>query len=174
MRILGIDPGLRSVGLAVVDGAGRLELATMLHNPEEHDDGPVAWEAMAEAVLERIRADFEQGAAALDVAVVERQQVRGKMVNRNPQVMITLANVAGVLIHAIPADRKLAVWPSQWTHNEKEAWVSVRRSLTPDELKRCELYTTTPSSEHNLWDAVGIARWGAHQARLQTGTVRYG
>jgi Holliday junction resolvasome RuvABC endonuclease subunit len=166
--IAGIDPGLRQCGVAIVNLDGELQRAWLAKSTEHEEDGAEAWEAMANAVWLEINATLHTLgllSPRLELVAIERQAIRGDagrgLLTKNPQVIVTLANVAGAVIQRVQARTKIAVWPQSWNGNKRKDTVTdaVLSGLRPVELGRLD------NRDHNTVDAIGIAKYAARRWR---------
>ena len=142
---IGVDPGLRHCGLAVVDLLSRrLRRAWLCKSPEQSVDGAVAFLAMARQVAleldeythELIRGREDEGVVSVQALVVERQAIRGqaiskdvdgkaqmKMTTRNPQNIVELAHVSGMILATVlptMVQDRVFIWPQTWNGNKRK------------------------------------------------------
>lgn len=166
MLLVAIDPGLRHCALAVfadgADGLPRLCWAGLIFNPQDRVRGPLAWEAMARAVLEAfpLRAD---------VFVVELPQFDGRTSGGVVPDVFEVVGVAGKLLAAFAGrvDEALALTPAEWKRNLPKAVTDARvaAALSPEESSFIE---DNGALNHNTIDAIAIGLFVA-QKRAKDG-----
>lgn len=164
--ILGIDPGLRAIGWALVEGDGRL-LSCGLARGALSGRGPVAWGAVVDAAVSDVRisaaAAHEATAASVRVVCEFPQVYAAGKAKGDPADLLELAAVVGMLSAALKAPRFSAVLPRAWKGNVPKD-IMTRRILASFEGDDASTYNRAiarvpPYLRHNVIDAVGIAKW---------------
>jgi len=147
--MLSIDPGLRGCGCAwwtrTSTGWSLLRaqyVPALPHEPEdEHDDGPVAWNAMVGAV-ELASADMSPA-----VLVVERMKVYVRGVG-DPRDLLALAAIGGGLVRSFPLARPIGLLPFVW------------KGQTPREVQGARVEKQV--RERGWWDRVTVPKRKTH------------
>ena len=135
--ILGVDPGTRNIGFAVIDGTGRCRKRKVLVIPQRC----TFVQGVAEVVAEMRDLHGDLG---YDTVVVEETVWRGR------KGMLPLAHVGGAVMGAAlamgcrvylltPSMKKNGKKPKSWSDHEWDAFLLAKRALAPDETmrKRC-------------------------------------
>lgn len=131
--ILGVDPGIRNIGLAVVNEAGRLVCRETVTNPRKRP--------FLKCLAEVVRKVRLHAGVTCDTVVVEEVIWRGR------RGMLPLAHVAGAVVGVAvergcttylvtPAMKKNGRKPKAWSEHEWDAYLLARRALRPDETMR--------------------------------------
>lgn len=168
--VLGIDPGLRGVGLGVVDPAGTLVAATYARSGIKEGKGPAAWDGCADAVTLWVRDHLP--AQALVVVEVPEIYKGGKFVGKgkarkqaNPNDLLQLCGVLGAVCQGLRRRDGCVLTYAHWLPRE---WKGTLRgeahndatlaALTPAERTLVDGYKPA-SLAHNMLDGVGLARF---------------
>ena len=166
--ILGIDPGLRAIGWALVeDNTGALR-ACGLARGALSGRGPAAWGAVVDAAVSDVRlyaAAHEATAASVRVVSEFPQVYAAGKSKGDPADLLELAAVVGMLAAALKAPRFSVVLPRAWKGNVPKD-IMARRILagvTGESLAAYnrDIARVPPYLRHNVIDAVGIAKWAA-------------
>jgi len=144
MNVIGIDPGLRCTGLATFDGK--------------------TWDVRSIRSTERdLAARCEEIAASIpcapvDLLVIERPQVyQGRLQKGDPNDLVDLAVLVGVLLRHIPHVRALLPRPRDW------------KGQVPKDIHHRRLRARVPDlgpASKDAMDAVGLALWGWDQRSM--------
>ncbi len=149
-RLLAIDPGLRTCGVAYFVG-GTLAEAKLVVGPKS---GDMAWNEMAGAV--------HASTPFADEVVIELPQVYNVRARSKGDAndLIQLAAVVGALATYHAGRKMQIVRPSQWKGQTKKEVTKNRcvEKLSEAELARVEL-PKAKSLHHNIFDAVGLGLW---------------
>lgn len=158
--LVAVDPGLRELGLALFHGQ-TLVACHLVRSPERTVRGPVAWRAMAKAVVEALGGPRPEG-----VVVTEYPQAYRAQHQKGDQAdLIELAGAVGAVSYALGAERLVGYLPREWkgqvpkeVHNRR-----IRSKLTDAELAVLTAIRAG-ALEHNVVDAIGIGL--VHLGRL--------
>lgn len=159
--VVGIDPGVSKCGVTVLESSTGMIIGARLVKLDDasHDNSDASrLHAMALAVRDELRTMLDAlGRRGVEVLAVERQYI-GRQTG-NPEQLVLVAMVAGLLLGAIPAARRVLVWPAQWNRGAKkeDTGRALVANLHPLEL---QAIGTTPR-DHNLIDSFGIAKYAA-------------
>lgn len=174
--LLAIDPGLRHCGYAVFYG-GRLVAAGLVRSPDHDNRGPVAWLAMATAVvdeLDRQKLPMESG----DELVLEGQQVyqTGKLAGKmgaDANDLLELSGVCGALaaLYAgLTVQDFRRVMPAQWKGTTDKAICQLRVSKRLSDSEAMAISWPGKAGKdsslaHNVYDAIAIGLWAVGRWR---------
>ena len=135
--ILGVHPGTRNIGFAVIDGTGRCRKRKVLVIPARD-----TFVQGVEAVVREM--EYLQEDPGYDTVVVEETVWRGR------RGMLPLAHVGGAVMGAAlalgcrvylvtPSMKKNGKKPKSWSEHEWDAFLLAKRALAPDDTmrKRC-------------------------------------
>jgi hypothetical protein len=159
--IVGIDPGLRQCGVAVIDDTGRLGSAWLVKGART-GRGPVVWNAMAEAVANTYAGPLAdpRSARGLWLAIERPRIYRAGVSKGDPADLLELQGVVGAIARDwLRAGAQVtAYFPAEWkgqvpkdVHNAQ-----VMARLSVEERERVT-QAAPRSLVHNVIDAVGIA-----------------
>ena len=159
--IISIDPGVRTAGFALWDGA-YLHRAGLLRSDRITIEPP--WVTLYE---ESFR--LTQFSPFTEI-VIERPQVYVRRGKGDPNDLIALALAAGLIVGTLlvehPRAKVTEYLPATWKGQvPKKIMVErIKKGLTEGEHKRVNL-PTAASLAHNVWDAVGIGLYHLRGAR---------
>ncbi len=175
--LLAIDPGLRDLGAAFFEG-DRLAAATLVRNPNTSGRDVPAWTAIAD----RVKTRFPQA----DEVVLEMMVVRANRRDVNPDDLMQLVGIVGVLAGLYFPAPAQAVRPEHWKGRKKkrihhpriiaaldpnerrllDRWMEERARAPYTSLdayveacRRCRRNEIPDDPVHNVLDAVGIGLW---------------
>lgn len=178
--MLAIDPGLRVLGATVATMRGQVVDAWLPRSEAKAHvvkgeripapDGPLAWRGMVGAVLSdlRERGHLERiGLLVLEWpevyrAGVQKFSAKGNRSMTNPNDLLELAAVEGVLVGALPAmERYERFTPRQWkkSYRKERYQEAIMAALSPEE--RALVERTPESLRHNVIESAGLARFMA-------------
>lgn len=151
--VIGIDPGLRGCGVAVLENKV-LKHAAYVKNENSLERGPSAWVDMASAVHAYVYdLGALKGTSTTLVQEIMRVYPRQK---GDPADLLELNGVNGAIAAMLPCDKYVAYFARDWKgqvpkpiHNAR-----VESQLTAEEKQKIR---TLPSLRHNAIDAIGIA-----------------
>ena len=179
MQIVSIDPGLHCAGVALWDGMrGSLEWAGLV----QADAAAQARAALSDFQRSQA-AGFPMLARAVYGRIVPRLRETPRIVIEVPQVydrrksvgdpndLINLAFMAGLIIGALPTDNVTVVRPAEWGGQVQKAIKNSRAvdSLSTEEKARIEIPKAAGTLLHNVLDAVGIGLWYLRRSGLRRG-----
>lgn len=173
---LGIDPGIRGCGVAVLNAQGRLIVACYVRNPVEHGNRIEAVRGMAQAILHALH---DRGITSTDVrslAAEWPQVYAGSKAVGDPNDLPPLAGVGCAFAATLPWADVVDYSPREWT-GQVEPNPRSRRILKRLDAGEQAMFEGLPkflvdlaraeklkksikdlgSKEHNTCDAVGIA-----------------
>lgn len=157
--IFAIDPG-KHTGIAVLSSNGVVlfaaELPPDFHQPEQREAMQAVWESAPEELYE------------LTYIVCEQMQVyRHSKSKGDPNDLIKVAFLGGwIAAHAqayAPTAKIVTVTPGEWKgqtpkdiHHDR-----IYKDLSDTEREHvADLLANIPKSRrHNVWDAIGLAKW---------------
>lgn len=154
------DPGIRASGLSIWDD-GVLQWAGLVVSPETTARGPLAWAAMARAITEAYP-------LALDVLVVELQQVYPGGLGPPPDDLMQLTGMVGCLVGLYEGrcGRVEGYYPRQWSQVKKE--VRHERLYLPGVLSLEEWTRCEGGPQKDRDDAICLGLWWAARSGERT------
>lgn len=150
---MGIDPGLRHCGVALLR-AGNVPLAGLVKNPEREARGPMAHLKMAEAVSKQLRAwgvPFADMSLAIEYPRIypHSDQQKGDLND-----IVELGGVVSAIVSWLAVEDVQVFYPQDWK-------AQVPKKVMTERIKKrapwCE------SKDHNVLDAVGIGLFALGQ-----------
>lgn len=145
-----IDPGLRGCGAALFHEQKLIE-ARYISNPEKTRRGPVAWRAMADAIMNTWG---WMGPVTSDM-YLEVPQVYGGPRAEDPNDLIDLAGVDGAIASRYASSNLNFFLPRQWKGQVPKDKMTqrIKEQLFDFELARVK---SAGAKDHNTYDAIGI------------------
>lgn len=157
-RTLAIDPGLHGVGWAVAENAmlrghqgGKLLGAG--YYPGVDGRGPETWNALR-GLVDVVR-DFH-----CDTLLLEFPEWYYQNSHARAEDLLELAAVDGFMVGAFPyVTMRLYVQPKEWKGQlpKNVHHARLAKKLSPEEHQRIQ-FPGTKELDHNVWDAVGLAK----------------
>ena len=155
--ILAIDPGLRSVGLALFTD-GKLERVEWVKNPEQHARDLNACLSMISETCKLVIDTFPQ----IDEIAIEQQWIPPMRVQRvNTDDLLFLAYVVGGLMGFLEFEKIAGYKPKEWKKNDNRKKELYTQKLI-DEMSKDELELIKGLSGKKLSDvvdAIGIGKF---------------
>lgn len=132
-RLLAVDPGLREIGVALFED-DQLSRVAHLKNPNTTSRDALAWAAGAGAV--------RTWAGEIDELIVEMMVVRAGRRDVNPDDLMQLVGLAGVLVGLYDPAPARVIRPEDWKGRLKKRIHHPRilRSLNPNERALVDRY----------------------------------
>lgn len=153
--IVSVDPGLRHLGVACWDEAGRLLYADLVKNTDQEFRGVLAWRAMEQQFWLRVPASKS------DFVIVECPRIYPHSDQRKGDLndLLEVAGVVGILVAKFATARQ--VYPADWKGQVEKKVMNQRAwgELTADEKLKVK-----NAADHNVLDGIGIGLF--HFGRL--------
>lgn len=149
-RLVSIDPGLRTAGVAEFDDGELVKCKAISHNLAS---GPPQWVGMARRIVEWV-------GDPPDKLAIERMETRPERKGVHDD-LFKLTYISGGIYYGLGESRRLiAVRPRDWTHQrpKKVNHRRVRKRLDNNEsdVLEGELSTTLSGDQKEILDAVAI------------------
>tara|TARA_R110000824_G_scaffold158565_2_gene332555 strand:+ start:1410 stop:1895 length:486 start_codon:yes stop_codon:yes gene_type:complete len=149
--VLGVDPGLRKLGVAIYED-GELVHADTVRTAMHVGTGPACWLSAAKAVRLFCRG-FQVDVLAIEVMQVD-SRTKGAIIGDILELSGVVGAVAATVAAPVLASYTPAEWKGQRPKDVEHRYL--KRVLSPVELNAVGILG------HDAWDAIGI---GAHYLR---------